>query len=215
MNKMNHRQHDTNPDYWNILLGDTQNQTFADKVGLDFGCGCGRNVFNIHDRFKTMYGVDISPELIKTCQKNTEELGIDSSRVSFHVCDGVSLSCFEDSMFDFIMSTIVLQHICVHTIRYNYLKEFFRCMKPGGLLSFQMGFGNAHPNTRDYYEDYLDATSTNSACDVRVDNPECIIKDLTQIGFTDISFTVSNAWEDLHRQWIFVKAYKPTEKKDE
>ena len=40
MNVENHRVHNGNPDYWDILVRDTESD-FRDKVGLDFGCGCG------------------------------------------------------------------------------------------------------------------------------------------------------------------------------
>ena len=43
MNKENHGQHNSNPDYWNILVKDTEDPSFLHKVGLDFGCGCGRD----------------------------------------------------------------------------------------------------------------------------------------------------------------------------
>ena len=208
MNRVNHMGHNNNPDYWNVLVKDTESPEFLDKVGLDFACGCGRNVFNLVNRFKRMDGVDMSSELVKTCINNRNKLNIDETKAMFYACNGVSLDIFSDNIYDFIMSTIALQHICVYSIRLNYFKEFFRVMKPGGLLSFQMGFGHGHPATRDYFEDYYNATATNSGCDVRVLDPKYIVDDLTQVGFTNISFTISNSYEDMHNQWIFVKAYK-------
>jgi ubiquinone/menaquinone biosynthesis C-methylase UbiE len=208
MNRENHQGHNANPDYWNILVKDAMDLKFIDKVGLDFGCGCGRNVINLIDKFRRMDGVDISEELVKTCRVNLDKMGIGEAEAKFYACDGVSLNIFEDSSYDFIMSTIVLQHICVYSIRYNYLKEFYRILKDGGSLSFQMGFGSGHPFTRNYYENYYGATSTNSGCDVRVDNPQQIIDDLTTIGFKNIVCEVSSAFDDLHHEWIFVKAEK-------
>ena len=208
MNRQNHMGHNNNPDYWDILVKDTESPAFLDKVGLDFACGCGRNVFNLVNRFKRMDGVDISTELVKTCINNRNNLDINETKAMFYACDGVSLSVFSDNTYDFIMSTIALQHICVYSIRLNYFKEFFRIMNSGGLLSFQMGFGLGHPSTRDYFEDYYDADSTNSGCDVRVMDPEYIIGDLNKIGFTNITYEISNSYDDAHRQWIFVKAYK-------
>ena len=44
----NHSEHNSNDDYWNILLDDIKNKdAWKDKVGLDFGCGKGRNVTNL------------------------------------------------------------------------------------------------------------------------------------------------------------------------
>ena len=209
MNGQNHRHHNNNPYYWSILTSDTLNPDYRDKIGLDFGCGCGRNVINMINRFKRMDGVDISPELIKTCITNLINMGYDNRKMAFYTCDGVSLNIFEDNKYDFIMSTIALQHICVYSIRYNYLKEFFRILKPNGLLSFQMGYGDGHYNTRPYHEDYYDATSTNSGCDVKVSDPSEIVNDLEKIGFINITYQITEPFYDSHKNWIFVKAYKP------
>jgi len=208
MNKQNHMQHNTNPDYWNILVKDTENNKYINKVGLDFACGCGRNVLNLYNRFRRMDGVDMSPELIKTCNDNFKKREIPLDKYNFVTCNGVSLDVIQDNTYDFIMSTIALQHICVHDIRFNYFKEFFRVMKSGGVLSFQMGFGTKHPNTRDYYDNYYDATGTNSACDVRVTDPNDIINELKSIGFYNISYTIRQVPQYSHGQWIYVRAEK-------
>lgn len=209
MNKENHGNHNNNPNYWNILVCDTIKPEYKNKIGLDFGCGCGRNVINLVNRFKRMDGVDISPELIKTCIVNLANMNYDNKKIAFYSCDGVSLNIFDNNTYDFIMSTIVLQHICVYSIRYNYLSEFFRILNTGGLLSFQMGYGSGHFNTKDYYEDYYDANCTNSGCDVRVDSTDQIKEDLEKIGFINVTFQITGSFDDFHNQWVFVKAYKP------
>jgi ubiquinone/menaquinone biosynthesis C-methylase UbiE len=207
MNKVNHMNHNENPDYWNILVGETQDEKFLNKLGLDFGCGCGRNVMNLYKRFNRMDGVDISPELIATCNRNLSGLA-DDTKYKFYTCNGISLDVIQDDVYDFVMSTIVLQHICVHDIRYNYLKEFYRVMKSGGVLSIQLGFGNCPPHFRDYFDNYYDATGTNSICDVRITDPNNIIEDLTEIGFKNITYTIRPAWDGPHDEWIFVRAEK-------
>ena len=208
MNKSNHGVHNDNPDYWNVLINDTIDPEYQEKTGLDFGCGCGRNVINLVDRFKRMDGVDISSELIETCKQNLSKLGYGPDKTNFYTCDGVSLSIIPSESYNFVMSTIVLQHICVYEIRYNYFKEFYRILKQGGLLSFQMGFGKGHHNTRHYYENYYEAPSTNSGCDVAVTNPEQIIKDLDTIGFKNIRYFIKSSFSDSHESWIYVKATK-------
>ena len=47
MKIQNHRQHDSNPDYWNKLLSPLLETNWSDKTVLEFGCGCGRNLDNI------------------------------------------------------------------------------------------------------------------------------------------------------------------------
>ena len=107
------------------------------------------------------------------------------------------------------MSTIVLQHIAVYDIRFQYLREFFRIMKPGGLLSFQMGFGEGYGKAG-YYDNHYHAESTNSAHDTLVTSPEQIQGDLEQIGFVDFEYAIRPSFDDGHPYWIFAKANKPS-----
>lgn len=208
MNRENHRNHNGNPDYWNILVSDTSDPSYKEKVGLDFGCGCGRNVQNLIARFKRMDGIDISPVLVEQARANILKDGHSPDSFKLYAGDGVSLSAIDDDEYDFIMSTIVLQHIAVYQIRYNYFKEFLRVLKPGALLSFQMGFGHRDGSTY-YYDNNYGSTTTNGANDVRVDDPSQIVNDLAAIGFADIEYVIRNPYDDYHEKWIFVKAKKP------
>lgn len=46
----NHEVHNSNPDYWFILLGDLKDsESWNGKTALDFACGKGRNVTNLHN----------------------------------------------------------------------------------------------------------------------------------------------------------------------
>lgn len=208
MNRENHRSHNGNPDYWNILVNDTADPSYKEKVGLDFGCGCGRNVQNLITRFKRMDGIDISPVLVEQARANILKDGHSPESFKLYAGDGVSLNVLDDNEYDFIMSTIVLQHIAVYEIRYNYFKEFLRVLKPGALLSFQMGFGRRDRSTY-YYDNNYGSTTTNGGNDVRVDDPSQIVNDLAAIGFTDIEYVIRNPYDDHHEKWIFVKAKKP------
>ena len=42
----NHENHNANDAYWKVLLRDVDSR-FDGKIGLDFGCGKGRNVTNM------------------------------------------------------------------------------------------------------------------------------------------------------------------------
>src|ERR1700739_1573868 len=130
MNEQNHMFHNGNRDYWDILLADTQTG-FRDKVGLDFGCGCGRNVMNVWNRFRRMDGVDISFGNLVHDRENILAAGAPEDAFRLYACNGTDLRELPSDEYDFVMSTIVLQHIAVHEIRLNYLREFFRGMRPG------------------------------------------------------------------------------------
>ena len=207
MNQENHRIHNGNQDYWDILVGDTESG-YRDKIGLDFGCGCGRNVQNLWWRFARMDGVDLSFGNLAHANANLRAVGAPPDRFRLHQANGVDLSNLASGEYDFVMSTIVLQHIAVYEIRFQYLQEFFRVMRPGGLLSFQMGFGEGQGKA-EYYDDHWDARGTNSLHDTKVTDPDQIRGDLERIGFVDFSYAIRPPFDDGHEAWIYAKAYKP------
>lgn len=208
----NHRRHDNNPDYRGILLKELEEtpNRFKGTFALDFGCGQGRNVSNMikYGIFERVDGVDISASNIEYAEKNLQKEAEDSTKWKFFVNNGIDLNSLESDKYSFVMSTIVLQHICVHEIRYNLMKEIYRVMKPGGLFSFQMGYGWTYFKTAGYYENVYDATETNSKYDVRVEVADDIHDDLKKIGFSSSTHKLSKPYEDGHPYWIFVKAIK-------
>ena len=127
--------------------------------------------------------------------------------------NGIDVSDLKDNEYDFIMSTIALQHIPVYDIRKSLITDLLRTLKSGGLFSFQMGYGKEILSTENripYFENHYDANGTNSVCDVRVQNIEDIIKDLQEIGYTNVTTEVRESYSDNgHPEWIYVKAYKP------
>jgi SAM-dependent methyltransferase len=219
MAKQDHQSHNNNPDYWKLLLGDCKGD-----LALDVGCGTGRNVANLSPRFKEAHGCDISQGNLDQAAQKFQAKGIKNYRL--WRTDGVSIYPEDWEMnlvlprcnsYDFIMSTICLQHICVYDIRYGILKSAWECLKPRGTLSFQMGYGYLDdPFKRpgfgmaDYHENRLDAKATNSGFDVRVPDSSLIYEDLVKIGFVreNISHTISHPWEDHHPRWIYVRAIK-------
>ena len=207
----NHEEHNTNPDYWNILLGDLKNkENWDNKIALDFACGRGRNItnmFNLCD-WDRVDGVDISEGNIS---QNKSDYQTQNS--NWYCNNGIDVSDLKDNEYDFIMSTIALQHIPVYDIRKSLITDLLRTLKSGGLFSFQMGYGKEILSTENripYFENHYDANGTNSVCDVRVQNIEDIIKDLQEIGYTNVTTEVRESYSDNgHPEWIYVKAYKP------
>jgi SAM-dependent methyltransferase len=212
----NHPEHNSNPLYWDTLLGDLKNhpERWVGKIALDFGCGKGRNVTNMKTlvKWSRVDGVDISQNNIDYCiaTHNTP----DNIMSKFYKNNGSDLSDLLNDEYDFVMSTIVFQHLCVHNLRVALKKEIFRVMKPGGVFSFQMGYGGmnfkGHTNPHGYYENVYDANGTNGANDVRVTDPNELLTDLQTIGFTNITYRIEKPWEDGgHPNWIYVRCEKP------
>ena len=64
MAKTDHAEHNSNPDYYGILLKDVTSKLDG-KVALDFGSGTGRNVLNLlksKAKFTRVDGCDISQQ---------------------------------------------------------------------------------------------------------------------------------------------------------
>lgn len=196
------RHNDWN-DYEN-LFQKLENQ--SKLIGLDFACGPGRNIVKYNGRFKRLDGVDISPINIEKAQTYTSNNKIETV---LYTSSGTDISIVPSDMYDFVMSTIALQHICVYDIRYSIMKDIHRVLKDGGLFTAQMGFGSPSPQTVGYYENYYDAESSNRACDVCIETPEQLEKDLLGMGYKDFQYKITSVGPgDLHPNWIFFNVTK-------
>jgi ubiquinone/menaquinone biosynthesis C-methylase UbiE len=133
---------------------------------------------------------------------------------NWYANNGVDVSELKDEEYDFIMSTIALQHIPVYDIRKSLITDLFRTLKSGGVFSFQMGYGkdlidvNGRPRSS-YFDNSYDASQTNGEYDVRVQNEEDLIKDMESIGFKNVTIEIRDSWSDIgHPQWIYVRCEK-------
>jgi ubiquinone/menaquinone biosynthesis C-methylase UbiE len=213
----NHRGHDYNPDYKEVLLKDILINNWENKSALDFGCGIGRNVDNLLNmaNWSNVDGCDISSENIIRADKFLQSCGYTKDKYNLYTTTGTSLDPIKDNNYDFIMSTIVLQHIAVYDIRYSILKDIFRVLKPNGLFSFQMAQYN-NVKCAKYYDNAWDAQGTNGIFDVSIDDPNNMILDLSNIGFKNITFEIRNEWDanskkfmsPTNSKWLYFKAYK-------
>src|SRR5208283_1883232 len=102
-------------------------------TALDFGCGVGRLTQALCNHFDKCYGVDISSTMLDYARQYNR-FGSDCVYVQN---DSPDLHRFESDSFDFVYSTIVLQHVPPDAGK-AYISEFVRTMKPGGLLIFQV-----------------------------------------------------------------------------
>ena len=100
---------------------------------LDFGCGMGRLTQPLAAFSKHVTGVDVAPTMIELASRHPNRPG----NCDFVCNPRADLSLFEDATFDFVHSSITLQHIRPQYIRL-YLREFARILKPGGALLFQL-----------------------------------------------------------------------------
>ena len=209
----NHLEHNDNPDYWNILLGDLKNkELWKGKKALDFACGKGRNVTNMRNlcEWQRVDGIDLSIGNINYCKENYKNY-----LSNWYCNNGIDVSDLKTNEYDFVMSTIALQHIPVYDIRKSLLTDLLRVLKPQGLFSFQMGYGKDLKDKfgrakSTYYDNSWDASGTNSIHDVRIQNENQIIDDLKEIGFVNITTNIKEIgeYDAGHDYWIYIKCYK-------
>jgi len=107
--------------------------TIQKEKALDFGCGVGRISQALGRYFKKVYGVDISPSMIKLANKYNKF----EKRCTYYLNSKADLSLFPNNTFDFIFSFRTLQHMNPIFIK-KYIREFLRILKPCGLLIFQL-----------------------------------------------------------------------------
>lgn len=201
-------RHNAWADY-EYLFSSIPKETWSELDVLDFATGPGRNLVLYQNRFRSIDGVDISDVNLSNARKWIAHNGLDVSKFRLYSCNGVDLSEIPDARYDVVMSTIAMQHICVYDIRYQYLKEFFRVLRPGGWVTLQMGFGSPSPSTVPYHANHYEARSTNRGCDVEVASPSQLEDDLLSIGFKDFEYTIRPKGPgDKHPQWIFFHARK-------
>jgi SAM-dependent methyltransferase len=190
------------PDYDKYLFSGINTNNMR---ALEYGCGPGRNIEKYSSYFRQLDGVDISSRNITKGKKYLASKGIVNSILWTN--DGQSINV-PTGTYDLVFSVITLQHIASYSIRTSIFEEIFKALAPGGILTFQMGFGGRE-NSVGYFEDDFAAYSTNGLRDVSVTSQEQITQDLSRIGFEDFRVNFGPTCNDLHKMWIWVQARKP------
>jgi SAM-dependent methyltransferase len=100
---------------------------------LDFGCGVGRLTRFFADHFETVVGVDVSGRMIELARGYAPPTG---GPVYVHN-PRQDLALFADGSFDFVFSTLVLQHMHPD-FAMAYVGEFIRLLSPAGVAMFTL-----------------------------------------------------------------------------
>jgi SAM-dependent methyltransferase len=103
------------------------------KRAVDFGCGVGRLTQALCRYFDECRGIDIAPSMIDLARKYNQF----GDRCVYHFNQTDALPDFETSGWDFVFSKLVLQHM-VPRYSENYIREFVRILRPGGVAIFQI-----------------------------------------------------------------------------
>jgi SAM-dependent methyltransferase len=114
-------------------------------AALEIGCGPGRLMRPLSRYFREIHGVDVSDEMIRLARERLR----DTPNAHPHHGSGSDLGMFPDAKFDFVYSYAVFQHIPSREVVFQYLREAWRVLKPGGILRCQL---NGLPPTAKQYD---------------------------------------------------------------
>ena len=119
---------------------------FPCNMALDFGCGAGRLTHALSKYFEEVWGVDISSSMLE----KAKEYGWIEDNCKYILNKTDDLSLFADNSFDFIYSSLTLQHMKPQYSK-KYIKEFLRILNPQGLAVVQVSSHELHPlNTHEH-----------------------------------------------------------------
>ena len=116
-------------------LVDLERMMPADRRGYDVvadvGCGFGRSLGKLHQRFapKRLIGMDIDPEMLQEAAKEVAALDI---AADFICCSSSNIK-LEDNSVDLLFCHQTFHHLIDQE---RAIQEFFRVLKPGGVLLF-------------------------------------------------------------------------------
>lgn len=185
--------------------------TAEKKNALDFACGPGRNILKYHAKFKRLDGVDISENNLKNARKQLDNALIKNS--SLFISSGDDLGNSPKQYYDLIFSTIALQHISSHSIRYKILEAMYSALVDGGRISIQMVYGVLDQDklgSVDYKENYYSALATNSQHDCIIQDPKDVERDLREIGYRNFEYWIrpGGPGTRMGEDWIYFTAVK-------
>ena len=99
---------------------------------LDVGCGFGNNLLPFLDMGCECYGMEIDQAIVELAQNIQQDRGVKSI-----VCQGSNQTIpYENHFFDLILSINTIHYEVSEENVMAALREFWRVLKPGGIISF-------------------------------------------------------------------------------
>ncbi len=132
----------------------------AYAVVADVGCGWGHSLKKLNDRFspQRLIGMDIDPEMLAASAKEAANSGV---QVEFVNCSSSRLA-LPDNSVDLLFCHQTFHHLIDQE---QAIREFFRVLKPGGVLLFA-------ESTRRYIHSWIIRLLFRHPMDVQKSAPE-------------------------------------------
>ncbi len=108
-------------------------------AALDYGCGVGRLTLPLAERCKHVYGVDVSPSMLREAERNARLMRLAN-------VDWIAAERLDElsGTYDLVHSFLVFQHIPVREGERIFAK-LVRGLRPGGVGSIQVALRPSHP----------------------------------------------------------------------
>ena len=164
---------------------------------LDLGCGEGRHIFGIMDKYPNAYcvGLDLHTESLRIAQEGAEYFeSISNEGAGFTMASGYQMP-FADSSFDMVVCSEVLEHLINYE---DALVEIERILKPDGY--FLPSFPAYWPEKVCWMlsEDYHNMPGGH----VRIFKKKEAINTISSHGFNYIS---SEKFHSLHAPYLWLR----------
>jgi SAM-dependent methyltransferase len=157
----------------------------------DFGCGPAKMMLQMLDHFEKVDGMDIDRRNLIYADQELPANSINPNRLNFYLGNGLGIQPMPPTKYDFIYSTICLQHIAVYNVRRQIFVDCLNLLNAGGTACIQVGYGWQGP--AGWFENKYDALSTNGGFDASIPDSQTLQKveqDLLQIGFYKIKIQI-------------------------
>jgi SAM-dependent methyltransferase len=126
---------------WVLDTAEQQFGPLSRTNALDYGCGVGRLLIPLCERYSHVRGVDVAPTMVEIARANCGQAG--RANIEFIVSDGLDLS--PDLRFDFIHSVLVFQHIAPET-GLRIVEQLLDRLAPGGVFALHVNLARHRGN---------------------------------------------------------------------